>query len=337
VERATASVSSLALLRPTPSPPSRFRGLLFFFSPSSPRWVPESWFTPTAHAHLNVWDGERTLTPRIVLARQHLAARGLHLRFDTEQVQAPTDWCCFDDSRHLIYVHRQGNLRSMETGLDWGPMGTRPPDVGDIWVVPAGQRCASVVQGGEPAGFCEISIPTQAVGGAALMPRVRKRDPLVYQLTEGLANLIGRDDGMSRLLKDSLAETLRLHIVDSCMVARPKPRITPRRDVLDAATQSALFEFVEDGLDSEITLKALADLAGMSVTRFVKAFATAFHATPYQFLLDRRIDRAKSQLLRTSLTIAEISTAVGFSTPGHFATAFKHRVGVSPSAYRRSV
>jgi AraC family transcriptional regulator len=41
---------------------------------------------------LSVWDGERPLTPRIVLERQDLEARGLRFRFDTEQVQAPTDW-----------------------------------------------------------------------------------------------------------------------------------------------------------------------------------------------------------------------------------------------------
>jgi AraC family transcriptional regulator len=285
---------------------------------------------------VNVWDGERTLTPRVVLARQEMAARGLRFRFDTEQIQAPTDWCCFDDSRHLIYVHRQGSLQSMETVLDWGHMGGGPPQVGDIWVVPAGERCASLVQGGEPAGFCEIAVPTQVVGAAVLMPRVKKRDPLIYQLTEGLASLFGRDDGMTRLLKDSLAESLRLHIVDSCTVARPRLRRRPGRVALDAATRAVLVEFVEDGMESEITLEALADLAEMSVGKFIKAFAAAFHTTPYQFLLDRRIDRAKSQLMTTSLTVTEISTAVGFSTPNHFATAFKRRVGVSPSGYRRN-
>jgi AraC family transcriptional regulator len=285
---------------------------------------------------VNVWDGERTLTPRVVVARQAVAARGLQFRFDTERIQDPTDWVCFDDSRHLIYVHRQGSLRSMETGADWGPTGGGPPQVGDVWVVPAGERCASLVQGGEPAGFCEIAIPVQAVGETVLMPRVRKRDPLIHQLIEGLANLFGRDDGITRLLKDSLAESLRLHIVDSCTVDRPQPRRRSGPDALDAATRSALVEFVEDGLDSEITLDALANLAEMPASKFLKAFSNAFHTTPYQFLLDRRIDRAKSQLLTTSLTITEISAAVGFSTPNHFATAFKRRVGVSPSGYRRN-
>jgi AraC family transcriptional regulator len=283
---------------------------------------------------LEVWDGERTLTPRIVIAQQDMEARGLRFRFATEHIDAPTDWCCFDDSRHLIYVHRQGSLRSMQTVADWGPMGSGPPRVGDIWVVPAGEQCASVAQGSEPAGFCEIAIPAQAIGDEVVGPRVKKRDPLIYQLIERLSKLVGREDPMARLLKDSLAETLRLQVVDTCTVERPRRR--SGSGPLDAATRSALVEFVEDGLESEITLDRLADLAEMSVGRFIKAFAAAFHTTPYQFLLDRRIDRAKSLLLTTSGTITEISSAAGFSTPNHFATAFRRRVGVSPSTYRRN-
>ncbi len=283
---------------------------------------------------LNVWDGERTLTPRIVLAQQDVVARELRLRFATEHIDEPTDWCCFDDTRHLIYVHREGNPHSMETAQAWGPSDCGPPRVGDVWVVPAGERCVSQVQGGEPAGFCEIAVPVQAVGEAARLPRVKKRDPLIYQLTEGLAELVGRDDAVARLLKDSLAETLRLHIVDTYVSARPARKAG--RDALDPATRSALVEYLEDGLESEITLESLAQLADMSVGRFIKAFAVAFHTTPHQYLLDRRIDRAKSLLMTTTQTVTEISSAVGFTTPNHFATAFRRRVGVTPSGYRQN-
>ena len=101
-----------------------------------------------------------------------------------------------------------------------------------------------------------------------------------------------------------------------------------------SATRSMIVEYLNDSLDSEIKLDALARLAGMSVGTFIKAFRQAFHTTPYQFLLDRRIDRAKTLLLTTSLSITEISSAVGFSTPSHFATAFGRRVGVTPRNYR---
>jgi AraC family transcriptional regulator len=51
-------------------------------------------------------------------------------------------------------------------------------------------------------------------------------------------------------------------------------------------------------------------------------------------LIERRINRARRLLSAGTASITEISMSVGFSTPSHFATTFKQRVGVTPSAYR---
>ena len=76
-------------------------------------------------------------------------------------------------------------------------------------------------------------------------------------------------------------------------------------------------------------------MADVSIRDVRKAFRAAFHTTPYHFLLDRRIDRAKTLLSSTRLSITEIIAAVGFSTPNHFATTFRQRVGLTPRDFRR--
>ncbi|OBG43041.1 AraC family transcriptional regulator, partial [Mycolicibacterium fortuitum] len=204
--------------------------------------------------------------------------------------------------------------------------------VGDIWVVPAGDKCASLVEG-DTAEYCEIAIPDQLLGETTLIPRVKHRDPLIHQMVERIYEVADRDDALARLLTDSVSETLRLLLTDMYTVD-PQQRAEHRPDVLDAPTRSKIIEFLEDGMDSDIHLDALAQLTGMSVQAFIGAFRRAFHTTPYQFLLDLRIDRAKTLLLTTQQTVAEIASSVGFSTPSHFATAFRRRVGISPSIYR---
>ncbi len=278
------------------------------------------------------WNGDRPQTPRVVLGERTAATGGLSLRFATEQIDTTTDWCCFDESRHLVYVHRSGRLRSMETDLDWGPSGQTLPDVGDIWVVPAGEQCASLAEG-DTAEYCEIAIPQKLLGSTTLVPRIKHRDPLIHQMVERIYEVADRDDALARLLTDSVGETLRLLITDMYTVD-PPPRIKSRPDTLDSATRSMLVEFLEDSLDSDITLETLARHAKMSVAVFITAFRAAFHTTPYQYLLDRRIERAKGLLQNSTRTITEISAMVGFSTPNHFATAFRRRVGVSPRVYR---
>ncbi|WP_306768689.1 helix-turn-helix transcriptional regulator [Mycobacterium hubeiense] len=215
----------------------------------------------------------------------------------------------------------------MEFEVDWGQSGRTLLNAGDIWVIPAGQRCSALVRG-DTMSYCQIAIPDRAIDTTPLVPRINHWDPLIHQLVEKLHTV-------ARLLKDSAAETFRLLVADSYSAAPPRRKERCRR-TLYAATRSLVVAYLEDGLDSQITLESLARLADMSVSNFITAFRAAFHTTPYQFLLDRRIDRAKTLLLATKQSITDIGTSVGFSTPNHFATAFRRRVGVSPREYRAS-
>lgn len=285
---------------------------------------------------LDLWDGQRPLTVRNLVHEDEVVSRGIRLRYVSERIETPTDWCCHDDARHLLYVHRGGALNEMRTTDDWGSGGADLPQVGDVWLVPAGAECASLAQGRETAQYCEIAIPTALIGREAPAPRMKVRDSLIYQLTDRIAHTMGRTDVMAGLLADSLVEALRLHVADVWAGRRARRRPSGR-ETLDPATQRVIAEFIEDALDTEITLDALAAMAEMTVGRFMKAFAAAFHTTPHQFVLDRRIDRAKALLLNSSCSIAEVSAAVGFSTPNHFATVFRKRVGASPSAFRRGL
>ena len=58
--------------------------------------------------------------------------------------------------------------------------------------------------------------------------------------------------------------------------------------------------------------------------------------SPLQWLLNVRVRKAQELLERTCLPIDRIGTEVGFDVPSHFRERFRRRVGLSPSAYRRS-
>ncbi|MEZ0362299.1 AraC family transcriptional regulator [Mycobacterium sp. pUA109] len=275
-----------------------------------------------------VWDGKRARSPRTLLAQHTTTVGELQMRFVTERVTQPTDWC-YHEPHHVIVVHRRGRLRSIELEFERGPSGPALPAVGDVWVIPAEHRYAALGHG-EQIEFCEITVPPSALGGREVRPRINHRDPLLHQLVERMGSVIGREDVLARMLEESLAETLRLHLSDGYT---GRVRRAPRR-ALDPAMQASLVEYLEHSLDAEISVAALAAQAEMPVADFVKAFAAAFHTTPHQFLLDRRMARAKTLLATTDRSITEIGAAVGFGTPSHFATTFKRRVGVTPSAYR---
>jgi AraC-like DNA-binding protein len=82
-----------------------------------------------------------------------------------------------------------------------------------------------------------------------------------------------------------------------------------------------------------LDVPALAREAHASRAHFIRSFKNAFGETPHQYLLRRRIERAKELLRNTPLSVTEVSVAVGFRSLGSFSTAFRDLVGEPPSAY----
>ena len=79
----------------------------------------------------------------------------------------------------------------------------------------------------------------------------------------------------------------------------------------------------------------LARSACVSRAHFARCFKDAFGETPHQYLMSRRLERAKALLRAGELSVTEVCLAVGCSSLGSFSTQFRRFVGESPSAYRR--
>ena len=93
---------------------------------------------------------------------------------------------------------------------------------------------------------------------------------------------------------------------------------------------------IERDYATKLTVDVLADEAMMSAGHFSRQFVKAFGETPHQYLLRRRIERAKDLLRGTDRSVTEICLDVGFNSLGSFSTAFDSFVGSAPSTYRRS-
>lgn len=78
----------------------------------------------------------------------------------------------------------------------------------------------------------------------------------------------------------------------------------------------------------------LARQAGYSPDHFTRIFREVLGQNPSEFAINQRIDRARSLLSESSLSIGQIATTLGYDSVFYFSRQFKERVGVSPSAYR---
>lgn len=95
-------------------------------------------------------------------------------------------------------------------------------------------------------------------------------------------------------------------------------------------------DLVDSRYEEPLDLEALARAAHVSPRHFSRSFRRTFGETPYQYLLSRRMERARHLLRTTDLQVAEICLSVGFTSVGSFTTTFARHVGVSPTTYRQA-
>jgi AraC family transcriptional regulator len=96
-----------------------------------------------------------------------------------------------------------------------------------------------------------------------------------------------------------------------------------------------LVEFIEENLEGNLTLEALAGEVQISPLYLPRAFKSAVGQSPHQYVLTRRLERARNLLRNTDNPIVEVALSSGFSSQSHLSNWFLRTVGISPAAYRR--
>jgi len=96
---------------------------------------------------------------------------------------------------------------------------------------------------------------------------------------------------------------------------------------------SAVLEYMRAHLSEPLTVADLADLVSLSPSAFAHLFRDITGRSPYQFLKEMRLDRARELLVDGNFTVARISKEVGYASVSHFISEFRGRFGVTPRAY----
>ena len=124
------------------------------------------------------------------------------------------------------------------------------------------------------------------------------------------------------------------HLLVSGIAAHLLSLLRQPNEADDALSQ--LVHHLRDHLADPIDLPALAQRSGYSVSQFLVRFRQRFGTTPIQWLTTERIAHACRLLGRSDISIEEIAHQCGFGQANSFARAFRQRMGLSPSAYRRA-
>ena len=157
-------------------------------------------------------------------------------------------------------------------------------------------------------------------------------DPRIETIALSLLSELRSEGRGGRLYVESLANILGIHLLrQHSSVKQPS---LPRSVGLDRATLRRVSTYIEEHLAEDLSLSELAAVAYLSPYHFARLFKASTGFAPHQYVIGRRIERAKLLLSTTNWSLAAIAHAVGFAHESHLALHFKRLTGLLPSSYR---
>jgi AraC family transcriptional regulator len=169
-------------------------------------------------------------------------------------------------------------------------------------------------------------------GGAAnLAPRYNVHDPLISQLVSTIANEVA--GGLfGNILVDALNTALAVQITRIC--GDPAVIMLAPSNGLSRERLKRVYDYIEGRIDQRLSLTDLAAVSSLSPYHFSRSFKQTVGIGPQRYITQRRLERAKTLMRRTNLSLAEMAQEAGFADQSHLTSVFRRETGVTPGRFR---
>jgi AraC family transcriptional regulator len=291
-------------------------------------------------------------TAMISVKSRFMANDGLHLRsilpllpspnFASEKFFSATsemppgeipEYC----APHLIFMVQAGSDLHQTQGYIDGRRFTEPWPPGLLTFYPQGTRIRAEWKNQSRKAWLEIHEDLTAIDftGEPLrrLPKLhRLSDKLIRDTVLLLSGCRTTPHTGEPLFRETLMTRLIAHL--------QQPPSSPdwalnldRARVLTPFALKKARDYAYDHLSEPLTLEDWAKAMGLSSFYFVRGFRATTGLSPYQYVIDQRIQHAR-QLLEAGWAATEVAMHLCFSSSSHFSVIFKQRTGLSPTAWR---
>src|SRR5215470_4468961 len=221
-----------------------------------------------------------------------------------------------------------------------GPIDRRLQSPGDIDFVPVG--CSAVWEDSGPTTFLSIALEhslmreTAEVMGLnpdalAFEPELQIKDPRLEHIGWALkAELETRDSG-GRLYAEGLGTALAAQLLRR--FGRLSYGVSERG--LTRRQRRAVTDYIEHHIAADLSLRELADVAGVSASHFRSLFKETMGMPPHQYVIQRRVRHATRMLARGAARLSDVALRTGFADQSHMARCMRRLTGMTPSTVLR--
>jgi AraC family transcriptional regulator len=158
-----------------------------------------------------------------------------------------------------------------------------------------------------------------------LVKQGRSTDPTLHHIAMALRAGVQSGDALDRIYGEALSTALAVHLLREYGAAMLRPKRQygglPREKLVRAV------EHIQDQLNTDLTVSGIAQAVSMSPDHFTRLFKESSGQSPYQYVVDARVRKAKELLTTGKFTISEAAYHVGFVDQSHLTRHFKRVFG----------
>ncbi|HYY30444.1 MAG TPA: AraC family transcriptional regulator [Chthoniobacterales bacterium] len=161
-----------------------------------------------------------------------------------------------------------------------------------------------------------------------LVRQGRSTDPTLHHIGMALRAGIQTGAALDRMYGEALSTALAVHLLRGYSAGVPGPKRQygglPREKLVRAV------EYIKDQLNTDLTVSGIAQAVFMSPYHFTRLFKESTGQSPYQYVVEARVRKAKELLTTGKFTISEVAYDVGFVDQSHLTRHFKRIFGLPP-------
>jgi AraC family transcriptional regulator len=240
--------------------------------------------------------------------------------------------------KHMLIIHLN-SITGSERKID-GKHQDENPQAGDVAIVPANNPHWTVdveEEEGfllllEPQFLSQVAYEFIDPDRVELLPRFAQYDPLLHGIGLALETELRSGATNSTLYVESLCNTLAMYLLRHC--TSRQFQFSHHSYPLSRQKLNLVIDYINDNLDRDLRLAAIANLLDLSQYHFCRLFKRSTGIAFHQYVLRQRVNKAKQLLKTTQLSIAEIAHRVGFSDQSQLTVQFRKVTGVTPGKYR---
>jgi AraC family transcriptional regulator len=254
------------------------------------------------------------------------------------------DNCELAENDDLVVICHRGGARRVQT-IEEGGWSSRRSAPGLLTLIPPGTRTAYRIDG--QVAFDSIHIP-----GSSLVEFVGSQDSRLAQVS--LSRRFAFRDGFVAACVDALVDNAySLHPTNRQFVQSVVQALLRRLILLETGSPDSIHgaepaersrisvsrikAVIEERITTGVSIEGLASEFGVSRSHFTLLFRAEVGVSPHRYLNLRRIERAKSLLHHSSMSLVDVAQELGFCSQAHFTDVFRAITGSTPLKYRQRV